>query len=383
MESISIAKALATQHGYVLVADNELLALGAANLVGACFSAYPVTGSFSRTAVNNSVGAETALSGMVTGLLMLLTLTCLTSALTELPKFCLGVMIISSVMNLFAYKEAMHLWKVKKSDFASWMMAFLGTLFLGVQLGLILAIALSLMIVIYESVTPQMSILWSIPDTKYYRHVKQPEPGNFIHGVLVVRIGASMYFANVANIQSKLQTMVREMAESKAIGEVKYIVLDMTPVVTIDATAIHAMEDSHDMWKKKGVQLVFANCGTRVWRTMDFAHFQEKIGEEWFLPEVHLAVKYCVKHATTKSDVLRKFSKDGIIPTPYRKSGAGEWPDSPPGQMSGGRDLSVDFDLEAGTPDKRVTGHYANRAPVGVDDVEGRLDEGRLDYDDR
>lgn len=312
MESISIAKALAVKHGYELVPGQELVALGAANVVGSMFSAYPVTGSFSRSAVNNSVGARTPLSGMVTGALMLLTLSVLTPAFKNLPQFCLGAIVISSVKNLFAYQEAMHLWKVKKSDFACWVFAFLGTLFLGVQLGLIIAIALSLLVVIYESVTPQMSVLWSVPHTKYYRHVKQPGLGNFIHNVMVVRIGASMYFANVSNIQSKLESLLKEMEEHEAIGEVNYIVLDMTPVVTIDASAIHALEDMNNMWQSRNVQLCFANCGTRVLRTMGFAHFQEHIGGQWFLPEVHLAVKHCVKHQMARNEVLRSWSKDGM-----------------------------------------------------------------------
>lgn len=315
MESISIAKALATQHAYTLVPGQELVALGTANIVGSCFSAYPTTGSFSRSAVNNSVGAQTPLSGMVTAGVMLLTLVALTPALVNLPKFCLGAIVISSVMNLFAYQEAIHLWTVKKSDFASWAVAFLGTIFLGVQMGLILAVALSLMIVIYESVSPQMQILWSIPQTKYYRHVKQPEPGNFVHGVMVVRIGASMYFANCSNIQSKLESMVKQMEMNKAVGKVEYIVLDMTPVVTVDASAIHALEDMNASWKSKDVQICFANVGTRANRTMDFAHFHEHHGPEWFLPEVHLAVKFCIKDQMSKNSVLRQFSQDGMVTT--------------------------------------------------------------------
>jgi sulfate transporter 4 len=156
MESISIAKALASKHRYKLIPGQELLAIGAANIIGACFSCYPVTGSFSRSAVNDSVGAQTPLSGMVTSGIMLLTLTCLTPLFKMLPKFCLAAIVMNSVINLFAWREAMHLWKVKKSDFILWMAAFLGTLFLGVMIGLGTAIMLSITIVIYEAVFPQV-----------------------------------------------------------------------------------------------------------------------------------------------------------------------------------------------------------------------------------
>jgi sulfate transporter 4 len=357
MESISIAKALAVQHGYKLKDSQELVALGAANVVGSMFSAYPVTGSFSRSAINTNTGAQTALSGLVTALIMLLTITCITAALENLPTFCLGAMVISSVMNLFAYKEAMHLWHVKKSDFICWLFAFLGTIFLGVQIGLMTAIALSLVIVIYESVTPQMSVLWSIPGTKYYRHVKQPEPGNFVHGVLAVRIGASMYFANTAAVADALERIVAQMEESKAIGLVKYIVLDMTPVVTIDSSAIHALEDMNKAWQKKGVQMCFANCGTRVMRTLGFAHFQEHhIGRQWFLPEVHLAVKYCVKHAMSTNQVLRKLSKEGLE-----------------GEGADAHDLESGGVMSRYSSDALGYGSETNNSPVPEGQVEAKL----------
>lgn len=110
MESISIAKALAVQHGYKLVPGQELVALGTANIAGSMFSAYPTTGSFSRSAVNNSVGAQTALSGMVTAIIMFLTLGFLTPALENLPKFCLGAIVISvsKVMQRKSYRKIFH-----------------------------------------------------------------------------------------------------------------------------------------------------------------------------------------------------------------------------------------------------------------------------------
>jgi len=303
MESISIAKALASKHQYKLVPGQELLALGAANVVGACFSAYPVTGSFSRSAVNDSVGCQTPLSGMITAALMCLTVTCLSPVFYSLPKFCFAAIVINSVTNLFAWEEALHLWKVKKTDFFLWMTAFLGTLFLGVMIGLGAAIGLSLVIIIYESVFPQISVLWNIPGTKYFRNIKQPEPGIFVPGVLVLRLGASLYFANVSYVRDHILEHLEVF--SKRITDVRYIVLDMTSVTTMDSSSIHEFEDMLKELKQRGILVAFANCGNRIARTMDSAEFQEHIGDEWFLPETHLAVKYCVWHMA-KPKVLEK-----------------------------------------------------------------------------
>jgi len=296
MESISIAKALASKHQYKLVPGQEFLALGAANVVGACFSAYPVTGSFSRSAVNDSVGCQTPLSGMITAALMCLTVTCLSPVFYNLPKFCFAAIVINSVTNLFAWEEALHLWKVKKTDWLLWMTAFLGTLFLGVMLGLGIAIGLSLVIIIYESVFPQISVLWNIPGTKFFRNVKQPESGVFVPGVLVLRLGGSLYFANVSYIRDHIFEHLETF--SKKITPVRYIVLDMTSVTTIDSSSIHEFEDMLKELKQRGIHVAFANCGNRVGRTMKSAEFQEHVGEEWFLPEAHVAVKFCVWHTS-------------------------------------------------------------------------------------
>jgi len=320
MESVSIAKALAAQHGYAIVPNQELVALGGANIAGSFFSAYPTTGSFSRSAVNNSAGAKTLFSGMVTSAVILLTIGVLGPALQNLPQFVLAAIVISSVIGLFAYKEATMMWKVKKSDFLLWIVAFLVTIFFGAEYGLGVAVGLSLLIVIYESVTPQILILWSIPNTSHYRHVRQPEKGNFIRGVLIVRIGtSSMYFADSNTISTRLEKIALQINEeynnnnnnnigtddndgttttsAAAASELKYIVLDMTPVITIDTSALQSLNDMHQMWKSRGVQICFANCSTRVLRTMDFAQFQEEIvSKEWFLSDVQSAVKYCIKH---------------------------------------------------------------------------------------
>eukprot|EP00435_Cladocopium_sp_Y103_P048495 s2024_g14.t1 len=173
MESIAIGKNLAAKHGYELEAGQELLALGLSNVIGSLFSSYPVTGSFSRSAVNNATGAQTQLAGLVTSLVMLCTLKWLTPLFNFLPDFVLAAIVISSVAPLVAYQEAFKLWRIKKYDFFLWVAAFLGTLFLGVLTGIALAVGLSLSIVIYESVRPQITILWRLPGTTIYRNVKQ------------------------------------------------------------------------------------------------------------------------------------------------------------------------------------------------------------------
>ena len=134
--------------------------------------------------MSNSTGARSPLAGMITGLVVLVALLILPSFIRKLPKFVLASIVISSVVNLVAIGEAKHLWKVRKQDFFLWVLAFLGTLFLGVLNGLAVAVGASLIIVLYESVRPQIAVLWKLPGTAIYRNVKQGEsPGQFVQGV--------------------------------------------------------------------------------------------------------------------------------------------------------------------------------------------------------
>jgi sulfate transporter 4 len=297
MESIAISKNLAAKHGYEVEPGQELLALGMSNLVGAMFSCYPVTGSFSRSAVNNSTGALSQLSGLVTGLVMLCTLGLLTPLFFYLPKYVLAAIVINSVIALVAFGEASKLWRVRKLDFMLWTVAFIGTLFLGVLWGISVAVALSLCIVIYESVRPQITILWRIPGTTIYRNVKQETNGCFVPNVFIARIGSSMYFANTAFIKDMLLTYIADLAEANS---TEYVVLEMTPVVSVDTAAIHALQDIVHHFRNQNVQVAFAMVGNRVEGTMRRAHLLEFVGEQWFFQTVDGAVQYCLRHQRAK-----------------------------------------------------------------------------------
>lgn len=321
MELIAIGKSLAAKHGYELPAGQELIAVGFANLAGSLCSSFPVSGSFSRSAVNNAVGAKSQLASLITGarggqaaleallplsrsrrlrgavprsrggcrssspfpphpthtarltsrparlpvraaaVIMFLTLLVLTPAFYYLPKFCLASVVIASVITLVQLSDARELWRVKKADCFLWVFAFFATLFLGVEEGIAAAVGVSLVIVIYESVRPQISILWRLPGTEIYRNVKQENAGEFVRGVLIVRIGASMYFANVAYIRDTLLEYIRQFS---ATNEVRYVIVEMTAVISIDSTAIHILEGLVKDLRMRKIMLAFTTVGNRV-----------------------------------------------------------------------------------------------------------------------
>mmetsp|Transcript_5680 Transcript_5680/g.12320 ORF Transcript_5680/g.12320 Transcript_5680/m.12320 type:complete len:891 (+) Transcript_5680:223-2895(+) len=298
MESIAIGKNLASKHGYEIDAGQEMLALGFANLIGAAFSCYPVTGSFSRSAVNNSTGALTQLSGMITAIVMFATLMFLTPLFYYLPKFVLAAIVLNSVIPLVALSEARRLWRVKRNDCFLWVVAFLGTLFFGVLPGILVAVSLSLAIVIYESVRPQITILWRIPGTNIYRNMKQENNGSFIPNIFICRIGSSLYFANAQYVKDLLMDYVTDVEE---VNPTQYLVLEMTPVVSIDSSACHVIHDIVSDFRSRGIEVAFAMVGNRVDKTMRKAKLKKMIGDQWFFHTVHEAVSYCLRHQHAKA----------------------------------------------------------------------------------
>jgi len=293
MESVAIAKQLASIHGYEIDASMELVGLGVADVVGAMFQAYPVTGSFSRSAVNNECGASSGISAIVTATMVGLILLFLTPVFEIMPLAVLASIIISGVAGLVDYNEAIHLYKVHKFDFLVWCISFLGTMFLGVEIGIGIAVCISLLLVLYESAYPHMAVLGRLNGTTVYRNVKQYPEAETYDSMVLCRIDAPLYFANAQYVRDKINKYVKT-AEKKSNDAVKYVIVDLSPVAHIDTTAMHILNDLYKDYKKKGVQMCFSNPSVRVMDKLRIDGFVDKVGASCFFVSVHDGVDYCL-----------------------------------------------------------------------------------------
>jgi len=197
-----------------------LLALGAANIGGAFFQSFPVTGGFSRTAVNDQMGAKTGLAAMISALFILVTLLFLTPLFYYLPKAVLASVIMVAVFGLIDMKEAKRLWRADRADF--WMLAitFFATLGLGIEQGIGMGVLLSLGWIIYRSTMPHIAELGKVPNTRFYRNLKRFDNLEQREDLLVVRFDEQLYFANT----NFFRESVEELAFAKK-SELKAIVL--------------------------------------------------------------------------------------------------------------------------------------------------------------
>lgn len=232
LESVGIAKTLAARNGYEICPNQELFGLGISNVFGSAFSSSPVAGSFSRSAVMNESGAKSGLSGIVIFILISGALLFLTPIFTDIPDCSLAAIVISAVIGLLDYDEAIFLWRVAKRDLLLWTITCLVTLFFGIEVGVPVGVGFSLAFVLYESANPHTAILGRLPGTTVYRNTKQYPDAYTYDGIVIIRVDAPMYFANISFIKDKLQSSEHYVGSNPRRGvhvdRVCYVVFDMS-----------------------------------------------------------------------------------------------------------------------------------------------------------
>ncbi|KAF5453510.1 hypothetical protein F2P56_028407 [Juglans regia] len=300
LESVGIAKALAAKNGYELDSNQELFGLGVANIMGSFFSAYPTTGSFSRSAVNHESGAKTGLSGIVSGTIMACALLFLTPLFEYIPQCALAAIVISAVMGLVDYNEAIFLWRVDKKDFLLWTITCTTTLFLGIEIGVLVGVGVSLAFVIHESANPHIAVLGRLPGTTVYRNTQQYPESYTYNGIVVVRIDAPIYFANISYIKERLReyeiVVDRSTSRGPEVERVYFVIIEMAPVTYIDSSAVQALKDLHQEYKSRDIQIAISNPNREVLLTLSKSGVVDLIGKEWYFVRVHDAVQVCLQH---------------------------------------------------------------------------------------
>ncbi|XP_010669813.2 probable sulfate transporter 4.2 isoform X1 [Beta vulgaris subsp. vulgaris] len=300
LESVGIAKALAAKNGYDLDSNQELFGLGVANIAGSFFSSYPSTGSFSRSAVNHESGAKTGFAGILTGIIMSCALLFLTPLFEAIPQCALAAIVISAVMGLVDYEEAMLLWRIDKKDFFLWTITFASTLFLGIEIGVLVGVGFSLAFVVHESANPHIAVLGRLPGTTIYRNVQQYPEAYTYHGIVLVRVDAPIYFANTSYIKDRLREYESNPDQSIRRGpeveQIYFVILELSPVTYIDSSAVQALRDLYNEYKSRGIQIVISNPNQEVLMTLTRAGLVELIGKEWYFVRVHDAVQVCFQH---------------------------------------------------------------------------------------
>ena len=221
MEAISIAKAVEDKRKTSFVKPNqELIAIGLANVVGSFFQTYPATGGFSRTAINEQAGAKTSISSLISALVIGITLLFFTDLFYYLPKPVLAAIIIGAVIRLIDFKYPFELLSYKLDDLFMLLITFIVTLTIGISEGILVGILISIVFLIYRSTKPHVAECVQIEGTNQYRNKTRFENTKERADVLIFRFDGQLYFANCQYFKECL----KEMTTNKG-ADLKYIIL--------------------------------------------------------------------------------------------------------------------------------------------------------------
>lgn len=281
MESIAVAKAIANKHGYKVDPNQELIGLGMANVAGSFFQAFPTTGGFSRTAVNDQAGSQTGMASIISASIIALTVLFLTPLFYYLPSAVLAAIIIVAVAGLFDAKEMKHLWQTDKKDLLMLAITFAATLFLGMEEGIALGVLISLLAVVYSSTRPHSAELGKLDSSDNFRNVNRYKNAVTKDETLVFRFDAQLYFANSDFFKDRIDSLIQKKGAS-----LQTVILDFSVVNNIDSTGIHVLEKLQSELLEKDIDLCFASVIGPVRDKFMISGLVDKIGKQNFYFDV-------------------------------------------------------------------------------------------------
>ena len=285
MEAISIAKAIAAKTRQRLDPNQELIGQGLANVVGSLTQAFPVSGSFSRSAVNMNSGAKTGMSSVITALIVLVALLFLTPLLYHLPQAVLAAIIIMAVIGLVNFQAVKHAWQASRHDGIAAGVTFFATLAFAPHLdkGIMVGAGLALGLYLYRTMTPRVAILGRYKDgTLRDIHVNPDLPTS--KHMVAIRFDGSLYFANVAYFEDAVLEAVANHPDAK------YVLVVGDGINQLDASGEEVIHHLVERLHSIGITLVFSGLKKQVLDVMHATGLFDMIGQDKVFATEELAI---------------------------------------------------------------------------------------------
>lgn len=285
---ISIAKTFADRNRYEIRANRELFAAGASNLAAGLSQGFPVSASFSRSAVHASAGSTSHYTLLVTAGWVGLTLVFLTDYFYALPKAALAAIIMTAVSGLIDVEIVRRLWRVKRADLGLLVITFTATLALGIEQGILLGVGCSLVLFIYRSTRPHTAVLGRVGESDDFRNIKNYPSAVTYPGIVILRFDCEFYFGNVTFFRDLLLELERESALP-----LKAVIIEACSLTQLDSSADAALHDIADDYRERGIVLCFASVKVPVMTVLKASGLYAKLGADHFFMNVNLALDHC------------------------------------------------------------------------------------------
>jgi SulP family sulfate permease len=279
VESVSVAQTLAAKRRQKIDPNQELTALGAANIASGLSGGYAVTGGFARSVVNFDAGARTPAAGALTAIGLTLAAIYLTPFLYFLPKATLAATIIVAVLSLVDLSILKTAWIYSRADFAAVFVTVVLTLLVGVETGVGAGVATSIALFLWKTSRPHVAEVGQVPGSQHFRNIDR-------HQVLTdpslvtLRIDESLYFANARRMEELILDRVH-----RSEGKLRHVVLMCSAVNEIDLSALDSLEAINQQLADLGVQLHLSEVKGPVMDRLKRSHFLQDLTGEVFLSQ--------------------------------------------------------------------------------------------------
>ena len=273
MEAFAVGKFLASKRRQKIEANQELIALGAANVGAALTGGYPVTGGLSRSVVNFSANANTALASIITALVIALTVMFLTPLFYFLPQTILAAIILVAVANLLDFATLKRLWVYNRADAIVWLTSFMAVLITRVEQGILIGVAVSVLLHLWRTSRPHIAIVGRVGNTEHFRNVLR-HTVTTCPQVLTVRIDESLYFVNTKYLEDYLLKAITDRPE------VKHLVLMCSAVNSIDGSALETLRNLIVDLHARGIEFYLSEVKGPVMDQLQTIGFINELGND-------------------------------------------------------------------------------------------------------
>ena len=284
-DTISTASAYARRAGAEVRGNNEIVGIGAANLLAGLFQGFPVSTSGSRTAVAFAAGARTQLAGVVGAGAIVVLLVAAPGLLADLPQPVLGAVVLAASLSMADAAGMRRLWLQRPAEFWLALAAFVGVAALGVLPGIAVAVGLSILNVFRRAWWPYQTVLGNVPDLPGYHDVRSYPDAERMPGAVIFRFDAPLFFANARVFREQVERLV---AQDPAL---RWVIVAAEPVTDVDTTAADMLTELDRDLDAAGVRLVFAELKDPVRAKVERYGLAERIEAQHFYPTIKSAVR--------------------------------------------------------------------------------------------
>ncbi|XP_053158760.1 sulfate transporter-like [Hemicordylus capensis] len=323
--TVSLSEMFAKKHGYTVKPNQEMYAIGFCNIIPSFFHCFTTSAALAKTLVKESTGCKTQISGVVTGLVILLVLLVIAPLFYSLQKCVLGVITIVNLRGaLRKFEDLPKMWRLSKVDTVIWFVTMLSSALISTELGLLIGVCFSMFCIIVRTQRPEGQLLGWVPESEIYEPLPAYKDLQTKPGIKIFRYEAPLYYANKENFKSMLykRTGVNPLLELAAKRKVEKqklsgkmansngnpaevsvqlvtqplafhtIVIDCCAVQFLDTAGIHTLKEVHKDYGEIGIQVLLARCNPDVRDSLHRGEYIKK-GEKTFLfHSVHQAVEY-------------------------------------------------------------------------------------------